>query len=206
MKITHKFSHQLRNVKNYIGHHGNFFIGVLIIHFVFFGLICNSSLYNVQPNIVWVLTRYGFQTYFGLPILVLFLTCFVVSYKHHIPYYGLKYSFWYAIITVLLSYVWFGFNFGFRTGDALRLTFFHVEGYLNFVLLLVVNLSGSALGIYMKLRYLKKKKSPELPILLAITRYREGPMQIAMEQPIEQPIDHPMEHLMDEPPQLTRDD
>ena len=105
--------------------------------------------------LIWPYKTY-LQTFF-LPVLFLFLICFLLTYKEDIPLYGIKASIWMVPVIVVEGFIFYWFMFGLSI-DPFLLQFTRVEGYLNVFLLFIVCFSGSFIGMKIKQIVSKKKE------------------------------------------------
>lgn len=156
---------------------GKFILGFCVIFFAYFGILCNVLMYEevcitygtefhctfVQIRkddwsegflLIWSFLAYG-RTFF-LPVLVLFFTCFLLTFSESNPHYGIKSSIWYVPITIVISFLWYWFIFGF-SGDPFVLQFASWQGYVNIVVLYAINLSGALLGMKLN-KFIKSRR------------------------------------------------
>lgn len=137
-------------IKIDVGRQTNFIIALLLLYFVFFGLICNTLGRDVGTDLIYVYKTFP-AVYFGLPILVLFGICFFLAYSENLWIYGIKNALWLVPLTVVLSWTWYwvigGFSF-----TVLGWYFGSIHGYLNILVLGAINFGGALAGGYVKQR------------------------------------------------------
>ena len=136
------------HVKIDLGRQSKLFFAWLAIELLFFGVICNIHEKNIQENLIWLYPIY-FKTLFGFPIILLFITCFLLTYKEDIYLYGFKNSLWMVPIVNLSSIIWYFIIYGI-SWDPIRLLFLSYQGYLNILILLIIHLSGAFCGMIVK--------------------------------------------------------
>jgi hypothetical protein len=179
---------------------GPFIIAIILIFYGYFGIISNLIMYNeVGHQLVYTSTEpfiinyplsevilFSFfaypQTYY-LPIVLLFVICFILSYLQEIPEAGIKTAIWFVPFIIITSFRWYSIiNSPFTPvisliGDGIRwnlldllktrlflgfeafITFFsNWEGYVLILILSIANLSGAYGGIYLKRFVLERRK------------------------------------------------
>lgn len=149
---------------------GGFVVGLIAIFYGYFGIICNSVMYDPSTGFQihkneWIggnLIIWSYQTYvqtFFIPAFILFFVCFYLTFKEDIPYYGIKSSIWLVPITILISFLWFwiadvnGIWF-----QPFILLLGHPNGYLTIFIIFAINLSGSLIGMRVKQLVLAKRE------------------------------------------------
>jgi len=149
------------------GRQGGVILGYIIVLLGFYGIIANLVMVNeygkwisyLDPSMDRTILIWPYKTYlqtFLLPVLFLFLICFLLTYKEDIPLYGIKASIWIIPAIVIEGFLFYWLMFGIST-EPFILQFVRVEGYLNVLLLFVINISGSFSGMKLK-QYVSKKK------------------------------------------------
>ncbi|MHA1729878.1 MAG: hypothetical protein ACTSWY_14285 [Promethearchaeota archaeon] len=149
---------------------GGFIVGLLLIFYGYFGVICNIIMYYEVGSMSfqfhkneWAggyLIIWSYQTYlqtFFIPALILFLVCFYLTYKEDIPYYGVKSSIWLVPITITISIFWYWVVYGISI-QPFRLLFANGEGYLSILIIIALNLSGSLSGMKLKQFVISKRE------------------------------------------------
>jgi hypothetical protein len=154
-------------IKFDIRRQGPLIMGLLAIFYGYFGIICNLVMvdeygYPIQ-YIDWeqeYLLIYTFETYirtYFLPVILLFFICFIITYKEEIPHYGLKHALWFVPYIIAISFIWYWVISGFSS-EPFILLFAHWKGYVNILLLLAINFSGSISGMKLKKYIIKKRR------------------------------------------------
>ena len=148
------------------GRQGNAFLAFLIVLLGYYGIIANlvmltpygtwiSYLDMDKTILIWPYTVY-LDTYF-LPAILLYITCFFVTYREDIALYGFKLSIWLIPILVGEGFIFYWFMFGFSL-EPFILQFLRFEGYLNILQLLIFALSGAYSGMKLKYFIIHKKQ------------------------------------------------
>lgn len=145
---------------------GGFILGLLIIFFGYFGIICNMVMVNEQgypiqytewENKSFIIYSYEtfIQTYF-LPAFLLFFLCFFLTYKEDISNYGIKHSIWFVPFIIAFSIIWYWAVSGLSV-EPFSLLFTRGEGYLTIFILYAINISGALSGKSFKQYVISKK-------------------------------------------------
>lgn len=149
------------------GRQGGVILGYIAVLLGFYGIIANLVMVGkygrwisyLDPRMDRTILIWPYKTYlqtFFLPVLFLFLICFLLTYKEDIPSYGIKASIWMVPVIVVEGFLFYWFMFGLSI-DPFLLQFASGEGYLNVFLLFIVCFSGSFTGMKIK-QYLTQKK------------------------------------------------
>ncbi len=149
------------------GRQGGVILAYIVVLLGFYGIIANLVMVDeygkwisyFDPRMDRTILIWPYKTYlqtFLLPVLFLFLICFLLTYKEDIPLYGIKASIWLVPVIVVEGFIFYWLMFGLSI-EPFLLQFTRVEGYLNVLLLFVVNISGSFSGMKLK-GYMSKKK------------------------------------------------
>jgi len=94
---------------------------------------------------------------FFLPLILLFIVCFILTYKEEIPHYGIRASIWLVPTIILEGFIFYFVMFGFSL-EPFILQFAHYKGYLNILILIGVTLSGSLIGMKFKQLSVRKRE------------------------------------------------
>ena len=150
------------------GRQGGVILSYLVVLIGFYGIIANIIMVDAYGNwisyldprldrriLIWPYTTY-LQTYF-LPILLLFLISFILTYKEDIPLYGIKASLWLIPTIIIEGFVFYWIMFGLSL-EPFVLQFGTGEGYLNILILLLITIAGSFSGMKIK-QLLKRRKN-----------------------------------------------
>ncbi len=146
------------------GRQGTVIFAYLVVLLGYFGIVANIILVDhignwipypeMDPTIlIWTFKVYPDTFY--LPILLLFLTSFLLTYKEDIPHYGIKASLWLVPPLIAEGFLFYWIMFGFST-EPFILQFARAEGYLNILILYGCTFTGALCG--MKLKQILKKK------------------------------------------------
>ena len=175
------------------GRQGKFFIAVLIIFFGFFGVIQEAHGRWIYEELIWLWKAFPrvdswiFSGEFELvseettqigiiPILILFLTCFFITYIEDIYLYGIRLAIWLVPIILGISIFWYYYINIWQNGwddpvaamtwysweqawdrglttyqwseppNPFYLLFGFWEGWVNIIILLAINLTGAFFG------------------------------------------------------------
>lgn len=114
------------------------------------------SFLNMNRTIlIWTYTSYTRSFFLGA--ILVFIVCFIMTYKEDIPHYGIRASIWLVPTIVLEGFIFYFVMFGFSF-DPFILQFAHFEGYLNILILIGLTLSGSLIGMKLKQLSVRKKE------------------------------------------------
>ena len=143
------------------GRQGKLFVALIYIFFIFFGVICNLGTQprEINEGIIWLYTVF-FEVYYGLPILLLLICCFLLTYSEDNFHYGMKSSLWLVPIIICFSIFWHWIIYGFSV-EPFILLFGRYQGYLNIVILFTINFAGAFLGYKIKSIVLKHREMGE---------------------------------------------
>ncbi len=162
--------------EKFIGHfhlnmrrQGIFLFAFIIILLGYYGIINNMIMFDIYGNqipytdptlfdrtlLIWPFLTY-LDTLF-LPLALLFGVCFFITYREDIPHYGIKASIWFVPIIISIGFIWYWVMFGFSFSPFQHL-FGDWKGYLNFFILLGINLSGAISGALFKKIIVQKKE------------------------------------------------
>ncbi len=149
------------NVKN----QGKLFLVSIAIILGYFGLLSRIAMNYGQPiqisylnwdgrYILWSFLLYP-KAYF-LPPILLFVCFFIYTYFEDIPQYGIKLALWFAPLIQLQGLVWYWVMYGF-SAQPLQYLFLSYQGYLSFLIILLLNVLGAICGMqYKKYTVMKK--------------------------------------------------
>jgi len=146
------------------GRNGMVIFAYIIVLLGYFGIVANIILVNdigqwipypeMDPTILFWTYKVYPQTFY-LPILLLFLVSFILTYKEDIPHYGIKASLWLVPSLIAEGFLFYWIMFGF-TAEPFILQFADGRGYLNILILFGCTFTGAFSG--MKLKQIIKKK------------------------------------------------
>ena len=167
------------------GRQGKVIIAFLMVFFVFFGMIGDAFKRDIHEELIWIYMTFpkvfSYNTqlfsvnqiwiFVGIiPMLILFFICFVLTYKEDIYLYGIKLSLWLVPFILGCSIFWYSYMYYWRPAEDLTwvpinpflLLFGTWQGWLNILILFLINLSGALAGWHVKelVRiYIKKEES-----------------------------------------------
>jgi len=139
-----------------ISRQGNFIFAVLMIHFVFFGFICNVYEYNIGLSILY-LNQVLFHPIFPLNSLslsflssiILFLIIFFMAYREPFYEYAIRNSIWMTLLIIIQSWIWYWFINGFDLVQ-IGIFFISLEGYLTILIILGLNVVSTFTASYLR--------------------------------------------------------
>lgn len=143
-------------VKFDFGKQGGYILAILIIYFVFFGLICSFYGRDINEELIWLYTTI-FEVNFGTPALLLFFISLILTYKEDVYHYGIKNSIWLNFFIILFSFFWYWTLKGFSLAPFILL-FGSYQGYLTILILIAISLAGALSGWKLKEYVLKRKR------------------------------------------------
>ena len=157
------------------GRQGRVIFAYLIVFFVYYGIIVNLFMFDEgiewfsfdqidiirdinMPEAVKSMLFWTYEYYlasFMLPLLLLFLVCFWLTYKEDIAHYGIRASLWLVIFIIIEGFLFYFIMFGFSL-EPLVLQFATLKGYINLLILFGVNVCGALSGMFLK-KYVRKQ-------------------------------------------------
>jgi apolipoprotein N-acyltransferase len=136
-----------------ISRQGNFIMAVLLIHFVFFGYICNVFEKAIEEELVF-LYKVLFSPATFLSLIILIGIVFFMVFRENFYEYGIRNSIWLVPIIIVMSWIWYWFLNGFDI-TLIGVYFTTAEAYITILSLLGINLFTAILAAYAKERYKK---------------------------------------------------
>lgn len=148
------------------GRQGGVILAYVVVLLGYYGIIANTMMFDQYGDwisfvdmdktiLFWTYTTY-FSNFF-LPALLLFLVCFLLTYKEDIPHYGIKASIWLAPLIIAEGFIFYAIMFGFTT-EPIILKFTRMEGYLDIIIIFGLAISGAVCGMKIKQLVVKRKK------------------------------------------------
>ena len=155
------------------GRQGRVTFAYIVVLLVYYGIIVNIFMFDEGdnwfsfediPSSVKSIIFWTYEFIFILPTqagwyfldcLFLFLVCFWLTYKEDIAHYGIRASLWLVLLIVFEGFFFYLIMFGFSF-EPLILQFASIQGYINLLILFVINISGAISGMFMK-RYIKAR-------------------------------------------------
>ena len=138
--------------------HSYIIVLILIPIYILFVLDLFMNLFDI---ITVLDTGTFYFTIPGLSLVLLFLICFVLTYKEDIPQYGIKASLWMVPLLIALAFFFYTFMFGI-SAESFILQFGSGEGYVNILILSLTVIAGSLSGMRIKKETLIRKEQFEL--------------------------------------------
>ncbi|MCK4237711.1 MAG: hypothetical protein KAX33_01220 [Candidatus Lokiarchaeota archaeon] len=149
-------------IKIDLSRQGNFILAILLIHFVFFGFICNIYLRTIEEELVF-LYQILFNPSTILSLVILIAIIFLMVIKENFFEYGIRNSIWLVPIIILLSWFWYWLLNGFNIA-LIGVYFTSIEGYLTIISLFGINFVSAISAAILKekyKRYIEKLKKIE---------------------------------------------
>ncbi|MFX0029566.1 MAG: hypothetical protein ACFE8B_10170 [Candidatus Hermodarchaeota archaeon] len=148
------------------GRQGGVILGYIVVLLGYYGIIANTMMFDEYGRwisfldmdrtiLFWTYTTY-LNNYF-LPAFLLFLVCFLLTYKEDIPHYGIKASIWVVPLIVIEGFIFYSLMFGIAS-EPFILKFTHIEGYLDILVLYGLAISGAICGMKLK-QFMVQRKS-----------------------------------------------
>jgi hypothetical protein len=136
-----------------IGRQGNFILALLLLHFVFFGYICNVFEYpkNIGDSVLF-LYKVFFNPTSILSGIILFAIVFIMVIRENFFEYGIRNSIWLIPAIIIMSWIWYWFIYGFNF-FMIGFYFIRIETYLTILTLLGINLLAALTGSMVKEQY-----------------------------------------------------
>lgn len=150
-------------IKIDLSRQGNFIFAILMIHFLFFGIICNIYLKSIGAGIIYI-NKILFNPTSFFSLIALIGIVFFMVFRENFYEYGIRNSIWLIPIIIGESWIWSWFINGFDIA-IIGLFFINLDGYLTILSLLGINLLTAILAGFAKLKYqeyLKKVKKVDI--------------------------------------------
>ncbi|MFX1456296.1 MAG: hypothetical protein ACFFDB_13060 [Promethearchaeota archaeon] len=133
-----------------LGRQGNFFLGLILIYFLFFGYITSEYLRDIW-GVIHVGDRLIFlhqilfdsSTFFSF--IILFGIMFFIALREPFFEYAVRNSIWYIPAILIMSWFWYWVLYGFNPA-VFYMYFIQIEGYLTILSLLCINLFAAILA------------------------------------------------------------
>jgi hypothetical protein len=135
---------------------GNFILALLLIHFVFFGYICNVYGKSLGDRIIFLdLVLFNPASFFSS--IILFLIIMFVAGRERFYEYGIRNSLWLIPFIILESLIWYWIINGFSL-SIIGLSLINLHFYLTILSLILITFTAALAGTYLKIQYLKYQK------------------------------------------------
>lgn len=145
------------------GRQGSVTLAYIIVLLGYYGLVFNFIMVKEWISLTaqtWIsftemnrtVLFWTYETYmetFFLPLLLLFITCFILTYKEEIFHYGIKASIWLVPLLIVEAFIFYTIMYGFSL-EPFFLQFGSWQGYLNIIILFATTLSGAISGMKVK--------------------------------------------------------
>jgi hypothetical protein len=135
---------------------GNFILASLLIHFIFFGYLCNIYLKGIGENILF-LYQVMFNSTSYISAIILFIVVFIMVFREDFYEYGIRNSIWLVPVIIIESWIWYFFIVEFNILIIFEY-FIRYESYLTILSLLGINLVAAIAGAYAKQIYVQRFK------------------------------------------------
>lgn len=159
------------NIKIDFGRQGGVFLGYTIVLLGYYGLVVNIVMVDEWISLTsqtWIsftlmertMFLWTFEAYvdtFFLPLILLFITCFLLTYREEIPHYGIKASIWLVPCIIAEAFIFYAIMYGFSL-EPFILQFGNWKGYLHIIILFATTLSGAISGMKVK-QFIKSKRN-----------------------------------------------
>lgn len=132
-----------------IGRQGNFILGLLLIHFLFFGYLANVYISGIGDGILF-LYKVMFNPYSFVSAIILFLIIFLMTFRENFYEYGMRNSVWTIPFIIVESWIWYWFITGEFDITIIGGYFIRFESYLTILSLFALVLSATFLGAIAK--------------------------------------------------------
>ena len=139
-----------------LGRQGNFILALLLLHFVFFGYICNIYEKTIGDKILF-LYKVIFNPISMLSGIILFGIVFLLVLRENFFEYGIRNSIWLIPFIIVMSWIWYWFINGFDI-FMIGIYFIRLETYINILVLLGINLLSALLAAVTKESYARFSK------------------------------------------------
>ena len=136
-----------------ISRQSNFIIALLLIHFVFFGFICNIYLKDIGEEILF-LYQILFNPNTIISLVILILIVFFMVLRETFFEYGVRNSIWLTPFIIGMSWLWYWFLNGFDI-TFIGQYFIRIESYLTILSILAINFFTAVMAAIVKEQYKK---------------------------------------------------
>ncbi|MFX0080243.1 MAG: hypothetical protein ACFE94_00670 [Candidatus Hodarchaeota archaeon] len=133
----------------------NFIVTLLLIHFIFFGYICNRYRKSIGEDILY-LHKILFNPYSIVSLVILFIIVFIMAFREDFFEYGIRNSIWLTPFILAQSWFWYIFvNYKLDILIQIGRFFINYEGYITIFSVLGINLLAAILAVYSKQKYIE---------------------------------------------------
>ena len=127
-----------------LGRQGNFILALLLLHFVFFGYICNVYEKSIGDGVLF-LYKVIFNPMSILSGIILFGIVFLMVMRENFFEYGIRNSIWLIPAIIIMSWIWYWFINGLDI-FMIGVYFTKIETYINLLVLLGINILSALLA------------------------------------------------------------
>jgi len=135
------------------GRQANFFLALLLIHFLFFGYISNRYEKSIGGDILY-LHKIMFNPYSFVSFIILFVIVFIMVFRETFFEYGIRNSIWLVLFIILETWLWFLFiTYKLDLFNAVATFFLSLDGYITIFSLFATVLLSAILAAMAKEKY-----------------------------------------------------
>jgi hypothetical protein len=138
----------------------NFILALLLIHFVFFGYLCNVYLKSIGVRVLF-LYQVMFTPASYLSAVILGLIVYIMVIREHFFEYGIRNSIWLIPFIIIESWIWYWFIIERFDITIIGAYFLRVESYITILSLLGINILAAFLAALTKETYRAYTKKAE---------------------------------------------
>ena len=138
------------------GRQGNFIVALLLLHFLFYGYLCNVYLKGIGEKVLFLYQAIFDPTAIFSGI-ILFGIVFFMVLREGFYEYGIRNSLWLIPFIILESLIWYWFINGFSL-SIIGLSLINLHFYLTILSLILITFTAALAGTYLKIQYLKYQK------------------------------------------------
>ncbi|MHA1757484.1 MAG: hypothetical protein ACTSVV_11980 [Promethearchaeota archaeon] len=140
-------------------------MALLLIHFIFFGYICNVYEKNIAGEQILFLYQIMFSSKSYFSAIILFIIVFFMVFRERFFEYGIRNSFWLVPAIIIMSWVWYWFIIQDFDPTIIGRYWLYLDSYITILSLIGINFLAAILGAIAKqayIRYSEKVKKIEL--------------------------------------------
>lgn len=153
-----------------VSRQANFILALLMIHFLFFGIISNIYRKSIGERLIF-LHQVMFDPQSFISFILLFMIVFLIVFREHFFEYGIRNSIWLVPFIIVESWLWYWYiNWHIRAGDFysymsdlsnlefIGMFFTRIEGYITILSLLGTVLLSAFLAAVAKEKFKRIKE------------------------------------------------
>ena len=131
---------------------GNFILALLLVHFVFFGYICNVYERTITEEVLFLhLVIFNPTSYFAF--IILFAIVFILVFREQFFEYGLRNSMWLIPFIMFESWIWYWFLIWEFDITVIGMYFIRFETYVTLFTLFGIILLSAIIAAAAKEKY-----------------------------------------------------